>query len=215
MSAGSIAVLTSDAATGAARRIGALFMIGSALFAVASLPGASELSDRAVGVTYFAGSIFFTTAAFEQLRCARGEGNAVAAAAIQFAGTLFFNVTTFTGMSDRLSGGDHADLLVWSPDAVGSVCFLVASVLAEIAVWGPLAPARRSASLNLLGSVFFGISAVAAYVVPDTNELLNASLATSMTLAGALCFFWAARVLVKPPPWLRARMARHAARALA
>ena len=48
----------------------------------------------------------------------------------------------------------------------------------------------------------FGISAVAAYVVPDTNELLNASLATSMTLVGALCFQWAARILVKPPPWL-------------
>jgi YrhK-like protein len=127
----------------------------------------------------------------------------VGAAAIQFAGTLAFNVTTFTGMSDRLSSGDHADLLVWSPDAIGSVCFLVSSVLAEIAVWGPLMPARRSATLNLVGSIAFGISAVAGYVVPDTNELLNASLATSMTLVGALCFFWAARVLVKPPPWLR------------
>jgi uncharacterized membrane protein YfcA len=64
-------------------------------------------------------------------------------------------------------------------------------------------PARRSATLNLIGSVFFGISALAAYVVPDTDELLNASIATSMTLAGALCFYWGARVLVKPPPWLR------------
>jgi YrhK-like protein len=215
MSAASMAVVSAGAARGDARRIGILFMVGSALFALASLPGASELSDKAVGVTYFAGSIFFTTAAFEQLRCARGQGTEVAAATIQFAGTLFFNVTTFTGMSDRLSSGDHADLLVWSPDAVGSVCFLVSSVLAEIDVWGPLAPARRSATLNLLGSAFFGVSAVAAYVVPDTNELLNASLATSMTLAGALCFFWAARVLVKPPPWLRARMARQAARASA
>jgi hypothetical protein len=23
-----------------------------------------------------------------------------------------------------------------------------------------------------------------------------------MTLVGALCFLWAARILVKPPPWL-------------
>ncbi|MGH2983497.1 MAG: hypothetical protein ACRDK5_04465 [Solirubrobacterales bacterium] len=46
-------------------------------------------------------------------------------------------------------------------------------------------------------------AAVAAYVVPDADELLNASLATSMTLVGALCFFWGARILVKPPPWLR------------
>jgi hypothetical protein len=40
-------------------------MIGSACFAVASLPAASSVSDRAVGLTYFVGSIFFTTAAFE------------------------------------------------------------------------------------------------------------------------------------------------------
>jgi hypothetical protein len=35
------------------------------VFAVASLPAASSVCDRAVGLTYFVGSIFFTTAAFE------------------------------------------------------------------------------------------------------------------------------------------------------
>ena len=134
-------------------------------------------------VTYFIGSLFFTTAAFEQLRTARGEGAGVGAATIQFAGTLAFNVTTFAGMLERLDA-HQAELLVWSPDAIGSICFLVSSVLAEIAIWGPLVPARRSATLNLIGSVAFGISAVAAYVVPNTDELLNASLATSMTLVG-------------------------------
>jgi hypothetical protein len=202
MSAASAAVLSAGAAVGDARRIGVLFMVGSACFAVASLPAASSVSDEAVGVIYFVGSIFFTTAAFEQLRVARGVGTEVWAAAIQFAGTLFFNVTTFLGMYHHLTA-KRADLLVWSPDAFGSACFLVASVLAEIAVWGPLVPARRSASLNLVGSIAFGISAIAAFVVPDTDVLVNASLATSMTLVGALCFFWAARVLVKPPPWLR------------
>ena len=206
MSAASAAVLATRAAKGDVRRIGILFMVGSACFAVASLPGASELSDRVVSVTYFIGSLFFTTAAFEQLRTARGEGAEVGAATIQFAGTLAFNVTTFAGMLERLDA-HQAELLVWSPDAIGSICFLVSSVLAEIAVWGPLVPARRSATLNLIGSVAFGISAVAAFVVPDTDELLNASLATSMTLLGALCFFWAARVLVKPPPWLRPKPA--------
>ncbi len=201
MSAGSAAAISAGAAQGDARRIGILFMVGSACFAVASLPAASSLSEGAVGITYFVGSIFFTIAAFEQLRVARGEGKEIWAAAIQFAGTLFFNASTFFAMSDHLS--QHtADLLVWSPDVFGSICFLASSVLAEIAVWGPLVPARRSASLNLVGSIAFGISAVAAYVVPDTNEVLNASLATSMTLVGALCFLWAARILVKPPPWL-------------
>ena len=201
MTAGSAAALSAGVARGDARRIGVLFMIGSGCFAVASLPAASSVSDKVVGVVYFVGSIFFTTAAFEQLRVARGQGAEVWAAGIQFAGTLFFNVTTFFGMYHHFST-HTSNLLVWSPDAFGSVCFLIASVLAEIAVIHAVLLVRRSATLNLVGSVAFGISAIAAYVVPDTDELLNASLATSMTLVGALCFLWAARILVKPPSWL-------------
>jgi hypothetical protein len=201
VSAGSTAAISAGAAQGDARRIGVLFMIGSACFAVASLPAASSLSEKVVGITYFIGSIFFTTAASEQLRVARGQGNEVRAAAVQFTGTLFFNVSTFTAMSDQLSA-HQANLLVWSPDLFGSVCFLVSSVLAEIAVIHAIVLVRRSATLNLVGSIAFGISAIAAYVVPDTDKLLNASLATSTTLLGALCFLWAARILVKPPPWL-------------
>ena len=201
MSAGSAAAISAGAARGDARRIGILFMIGSACFAVASLPGASVLSEAAVGVTYFVGSIFFTSAAFEQLRVARGQGKEGWAAGVQFAGTLFFNVSTFFAMSGHLSTR-KANLLVWSPDLFGSVCFLVASGLAEAAVINAVLLLRRSATLNLVGSVAFGISAIAAFVVPDTDELLNASLATAMTLVGALCFLWAARILVKPPPWL-------------
>ena len=201
MSGASAAAIGAGAAKGDARRIGILFMVGSACFAVASLPGASTVSDRAVGVVYFIGSGFFTSAAFEQLRVARGEGKAVWAAGIQFGGTISFNVTTFFGMYHHFSA-HRSNLLVWSPDAFGSVCFLVSSVLAELAVLHAVLLVRRSATLNLVGSVAFGISAVTAYVVPDTNEMLNASLATSMTLVGALCFLWGARILVNPPPWL-------------
>lgn len=201
MSAGSAAALSAGVARGDARRIGILFMIGSACFAVASLPAASSVSAVAVGVTYFVGSLFFTTAAFEQLRVARGAGGEVWAAGIQFVGTLLFNVSTFGGMTDALNG--DSGHLVWSTDAIGSACFLISSVLAVIAVWGPLVPARRSATLNLVGSLAFGASAIAAYVIPNTDDVLNASLATSGTLVGAVCFYWSARVLVKPPPWLR------------
>ena len=201
MSAASAAAVSAGAAQGDARRIGILFMLGSTCFAVASLPGASSVSERAVGVVYFVGSIFFTTAAFEQLRVARGTGKEVWAAGIQFAGTLCFNVSTFFGMSHQLSA-HRANLLVWSPDVFGSICFLAASVLAELAVIHAVLLVRRSATLNLAGSVAFGISAAAAYVVPNTDDALNASLATSMTLVGALCFLWAARILVKPPSWL-------------
>jgi hypothetical protein len=206
MSAASIAVVTARAADGDAKRIGVLFMVGSACFAVASLPAASELSVPAVGITYFIGSIFFTTAAFEQLRTARGDWRETWSAGIQFAGTLFFNLSTFAGMANSLETGAK-ELLVWSPDAFGSVCFLASSAIAAVAAWAHPGVIRRSSVLNLVGSVAFGISAIAGFIVPDTDDLLDASLASSATLIGALCFFRAARLLVHPPAWIARRSA--------
>jgi hypothetical protein len=198
MSAGSIAVVTARAAAGDARRIGVLFMIGSGCFAIASLPGASDVNAEITGSVYFAGSIFFTVAAFEQLRTARGDRYGFAAAAIQFVGTILFNVSTFVGMRDAFGPGHH-ELLVWPSDAWGSVAFLISSGIAAVAARGEALVVRRSAAWNLAGSVAFGLSAIAGYIVPDTGDLLDASLATSTTLIGALCFMWAARLLVKPP----------------
>jgi YrhK-like protein len=197
MSAAGAAVVTGRAAERDARRIGVLFMVGSACFAVASVPGASDVLPGAVGVTYFIGSIFFTSAGFEQLRTARGAGAEAWSAGVQFAGTLFFNVSTFAGMREAL-GEDYHELLVWTPDAFGSVCFLASSVLAAATARHDSHRARRIAAVNLLGSVAFGLSAIAAFIVPDSGELLDASLATSMTLAGAVCFFVAAAWLARP-----------------
>jgi hypothetical protein len=182
--------------TDATTRIAWLFMIGSACFAVASVPGFSELSDRATAITYAVGSVFFTSAAFEQLRTSERDPFDRWSALIQFAGTILFNVNTFIAVDERLD--PHAqDLLVWTPDAVGSACFLIASAIAWYAVrkQGDDGRARRIARLNLFGSVAFGFSALASYVVPDTGELANASLAASGTLIGAICFFVAAWLL--------------------
>jgi peptidoglycan/LPS O-acetylase OafA/YrhL len=85
---------------------------------------------------------------------------------------------------------------VWAPDALGSVCFLVASALA--AVWHMRGTGRRIALWNMVGSVFFGIAAVASYVVPDTGELLNTAATNAFTFLGAVCFFFGARLLLRP-----------------
>jgi hypothetical protein len=186
-------------AESATTRIGWLFILGSACFALASLPGASSLSDDAVGVVYFVGSIFFTTAALEQLRTSdRNDRSDLWSALVQLAGTFLFNINTFDAMSDRLSTRQQ-DLLVWTPDAIGSVCFLVASTIALVAVWREafFAPARRIARLNMVGSLAFGASALAGFVLPETGELADATIARSMTLLGALCFLWAASLLVR------------------
>jgi len=163
------------------RWIGLLFAIGSVCFAVGPFPGFVHLvgagPDAAV---FFVGSLFFTSAAFLQLRQDRGW-----ATAIQFAGTIFFNVSTFRA----LGAGDEAKL-IWRPDAFGSVCFLVASWLA----WRE--DPGRIAVLNLVGSVFFGISAVAGYIVPSTGDALDLGASNFTTVLGALCFLAGGLLLV-------------------
>jgi hypothetical protein len=195
LSAAAAAVLSGRAATSDARRIGVLFMVGSACFAVASIPGATSASPEAVGVVYFVGSIFFTLAACEQMRTSPSDPQEALAAVIQFAGTLFFNWNTFGGMREAFGNTDR-DLLVWTPDAVGSICFLVSSVLAALAARVQTPDARRIAALNLIGSAAFGLAAIAAFTLPATDQLLDASLASSGTLVGAICFFIAAYWLV-------------------
>ena len=183
------------------RRIGILFAIGAALFAIASLPGASSLSRGADGVTYFIGSIFFTSAAFEQMRLSGPDPTERWASAIQLAGTFLFNVSTFNAMLHHLDGKE-TDLLVWAPDAIGSICFLVSSAIAIWAVRRERDVARREALLNMIGSILFGASAIGAYVIPDDGRFLNATLNRMGTLWGALCFFAAAVDLGRGKPTL-------------
>ncbi len=177
------------------------FALGSTCFLIGPFPGYANLvGDTADAVTFFVGSILFTAGgALQSLlaapeRRSLGSGRAAwRAAIIQSAGTLFFNVTTFQALSTNLSSSKY-DRLVWRPDAFGSVCFLVSGVIAYRASprsgWRPL---RGSAgwwesAVNLLGCIFFGISAVAGYVVPSTGSILDLAAANWNTSLGAVCF---------------------------
>jgi hypothetical protein len=174
--------------------IGVLFAIGSTCFAAASFLSQWASAPRpGIGVTFFVGSIFFTAAAFLQLRTSVTRADRTAGL-IQFVGTLFFNVSTFEGMK-RGFDARETDLRVWTPDVFGSICFLVSSALAYVAVRRP-STAWRIAALNLLGSVFFGVSAIAALVEPSTSEPVSAAIANAGTTAGALCFFAGALMLI-------------------
>ena len=177
------------------------FALGSTCFLVGPFPGyASLVGSVVVGVTFFVGSILFTAGGGLQTWLAapdrhEADGGRAAwwAAVVQSAGTLFFNVTTFQALSTLPSQTDY-DRLVWRPDALGSVCFLVSGVIAYRAserhgLW----PARGhagwwEAAVNLLGCVFFGISAVAGYLVPSTGSILNLAWANWNTALGAACF---------------------------
>ena len=56
---------------------------------------------------------------------------------------------------------------------------------------------RSIAAINLAGSVFFGISAVAGYVVPATGDELDLAAANLTTVLGALCFLAGAILLME------------------
>lgn len=184
------------------------FAVGSLCFLVGAVPFYAEWAGAVgVGVTFFAGSIFFTAAAFIQLslsgrRPPRKDTNPADrwdwwAAAIQFAGTLFFNISTAAALAaaiadpTRLGAG-------WRPDAFGSIAFLVSSAFAVVAtkdrgeLWDADARSWHGTWLNLVGSIAFGVSAVGAYVQPDTGTLVSMFWANLGTLIGALCFLVAA-----------------------
>jgi hypothetical protein len=194
----------------AERVMGYGYALGSVFFVLGSTPLYFEHVDEAVAAaTFFVGSIFFTTAASVQMWTSRTtpplyrrdpERLEWWSAAVQWFGTLEFNVSTFSAMIVGLTATQQKRL-VWSPDAVGSICFLVASVFGVWAVW-MVAASRRDrgmAVLNLLGSVAFGIAAVAAFVLPTTGEVWNIRWVNAGTALGGICFFVAGIWQARPP----------------
>jgi hypothetical protein len=168
---------------------------------------------------FFVGSIFFTTAAYLQYHEATNEGDDPTgegrtkrllgmrsqsvgwwAATVQLVGTLWFNVSTFNALRDLSTLQEEA--LVWAPDAFGSIAFLVASSLAIVEIcdrllcWKGESLVWRIAAINMVGSIAFGISAVAARIVPATGEVANANVANSFTFIGAVMFFVGALLLL-------------------
>jgi hypothetical protein len=177
------------------------FALGSACFLVGPFPGFLQaVGDVAAAITLFVGSILFTIGgalqtwlAYPERSSSRDGRAAWWTGVVQSAGTLFFNLTTFEALHTALPSADY-DRLVWRPDALGSICFLVSGAIAYQASprhgW---LPARTSAgwwepSTNLIGCVLFGISAVAGYVIPGTGTMLDLAASNWNTSLGAACF---------------------------
>jgi hypothetical protein len=177
------------------------FGVGSACFFVGPFPGYAQLvGARADGITFFVGSLFFTVGGALQTSSAYGRRHepgagraAWWAAVVQSAGTLFFNASTFRALDTAFSNPSY-NRLVWRPDALGSLCFLASGTVAYLASPRRAVLPRRAgrgwwmASVNLLGCIFFGISAVAGYVVPSTGSVLDLAAANWNTSLGAACF---------------------------
>ena len=211
--------------------IAVLFIIGSTLFGLGAVPYYSEaVGVRADALTFFIGSVFFTSAAFLQYREAvdglapvhnanerrfwvwAPRDTSWLACAVQFAGTLWFNWSTGNAVRVNLDAAGE-DQRVWRPDALGSIAFLVASGLAfndarrDVVAGQPKPRVWWIAVANLLGSVAFGVSAVAGYVVPASDDIWNAEVSNLGTLVGAICFLVGA-ILLLPSRALPTRAGR-------
>ena len=115
-------------------------------------------------------------------------------------------------MDTALSNPDY-DRLVWRPDALGSICFLVSGVIAYRARRGRAGCRREGPgwwepAVNLLGCVLFGISAVAGYVVPSSGSMLDLAAANWNTALGAACFLACALATLRSGRTTKARRPR-------
>lgn len=206
--------------------ISVLFMIGSALFALgvilSLLPDSIAVTS---GGVFFVGSIFFTVAAYLQFLESINASPYLEprnrnhppqswqwlawqperidwwSTSTQFIGTIFFNFNTYDAMLKGLSAVAK-DVVVWVPDVLGSILFLVSSLLAYQEITNSAtSPPRRDwcwwiAWLNLLGSLAFGISAITGFFLPQSGQVLSLAGTNLFTFLGAICFFLGAFFLL-------------------
>ena len=118
---------------------------------------------------------------------------------------MLFNIST--GAAVWMHSVPERRHLVWTPDAAGSLAFLISGALAVAALGaGSTGRDRQVSWINLVGCVAFGLSSLAAFVRP-TGATEDQWLANLGTFIGALCFLAAARLALprfrKPSAALR------------
>jgi hypothetical protein len=212
--------------------IGSVFAIGSALFALGSVLALAPafLPGLPANPVFFAGSVPFTIAAYLQLFQAANTPDPSGpsqprrtvllgwrpaeigwlSCALQFAGTLFFNINTFVGMRSGLAWW-RQDVAIWLPDFAGSVLFLVSGQLAFAETchaywaWRPRSLSWWVTFTNLLGCIAFMISAFFAYVPRVPFPFDTGVVSVVFTLLGALGFLAGSLLMLPEASAARAR----------
>jgi hypothetical protein len=203
------------------RRINAVsataFVIGGSLFSLGALLAQADAGGpRLAAAVYLVGGAFFTTGAYAALlqvanapRGADPDGILRtppwrwwslepgrldwASAVTLFAGTLFFAVSLLDALIGDLSVA-QVHRLVWSPEVVGCVLFLVSGHLSLTEMHRDRPRGRRAdlgwwiVVVNQVGSVLFMVAAIAAFVRPASGDALAVGVANWSTFAGAACF---------------------------
>ena len=193
------------------------FTIGGLLFAIGALVAQVGSGDAVSAASVFLfGGVFFSTGGYASLlqainapRTVDERGTLLSqrwrwwsyepmriewlATFILFAGTLAFGISLVDSFIKDLSS-EQVNRLIWAPEMVGCVMFLISGHLAMVEVCHGR-PRLHPRSLewwivaaNQLGSILFFIAALAAFIRPATGSTVNVDLANWGTFGGAMCF---------------------------
>jgi hypothetical protein len=212
----------------AANRVAAgAFLVGGSLFAIgAALAQADIGGPRLAAVVYLVGGVFFSTGGYASVLLAinaphrRRDGTWARApwrwwardpgaydhlaAVTLFAGTLVFGVNLVDSLLGDLTPAQQ-DRLVWNPDIIGCILFLLSGFLAMRDISGSWWRLRGEGLgwwivfVNQVGSVLFMVSGVASFVRAD-GDMIAVGIANWGTLTGALCFAVAGAMQFREPP---------------
>src|SRR3982750_4866098 len=190
------------------------FLVGGSLFALGALLAQAHVGGpRLAAAVFMVGGIFFTTGGYASVlqvvntpREADSNGSGWenrgrwwstepgrldwASALALFVGTLYFGASLAVALfGDITEAQEHR--LVWAPEFVGCVLFLVSGHLALTEMHRDRPRGRRAdlgwwiAVVNQCGSVLFMVSAIAAFVRPATGDELAGGIANWACFAGS------------------------------
>jgi len=183
------------------------FIVGGSLFCIGALLAQADIGGpRLAAAVFAAGGVFFTTGGYTSVLLvvnARGDqwrwwsvepGRLDWASAVTlFVGTLYFGASLLAALIGDLTTA-QIHRLVWSPEVIGCVLFLLSGHLALTELRRDRPRGRRAdlgwwiAVVNQAGSALFMAAAIAAFVRPSTGDELAVGIANWATFAGAACF---------------------------
>lgn len=191
------------------------FLVGGSLFAIGAILAQADIGGpRLAAVVYLVGGVFFCTGGYASVLLAinaphRRRDGAWArapwrwwaehpgaydhlAAVTLFAGTLVFGVNLVDSLLGDLTPAQQ-DRLVWNPDIIGCILFLLSGFLAMVDISGSWLRLRGEGLgwwivfVNQVGSVLFMVSGVASFVRAD-GDMIAVGIANWGTFGGAACF---------------------------
>jgi hypothetical protein len=183
------------------------FVVGGSLFCIGALLAQADVGGpRLAAAVFAAGGVFFTTGGYSSVllvanadagkwRWWSNEPGRLewASAVALFVGTLYFAASLLAALIGDLTTA-QVDRLVWSPEIIGCVLFLLSGHLALIQLRRERRGGRRTdlgwwiAVVNQVGSALFMAAAIAAFARPSSGDELAVGVANWATFAGAACF---------------------------